>query len=118
MSHGSEKRARTRHLTIRFTPEERAIIDHKADRAGLTSGSYARQVILGAPAPRQVRRPPVERRELARLLGELGRVGNNLNQLARIANAGDGIDVVDFAEALGGLGPVRDAILTALGRSP
>jgi hypothetical protein len=83
MSHGSEKRARTEHLTIRLTPEERAAIDQAADRSGLTPGSYTRQVMLGAPVPRQVRRPPVERRELARLLGELGHVGSNLNQIAR-----------------------------------
>jgi len=30
--------------------------------------------MLGAPAPRQVRRPPVERRELARLLGRSGSI--------------------------------------------
>jgi hypothetical protein len=67
MSHGSEKRVRSKHLTIRLSPDERGSIDQAADRSGLTPGSYARQVLLGAPAPRQVRRPPVERRELARL---------------------------------------------------
>lgn len=118
MSHGSEKRARTAHLTIRFTPEERAKVDGFAERAGLTAGSYARGVILGAPAPRQVRRPPVERKELARLLGELGHIGSNLNQIARVGNAGEGIDDVALAEALGGLSEVRDAILSALGRDP
>lgn len=118
MSHGSEKRLRTSHLTVRLTPDERAAIDAAADRAGLTAGSYARQVVLGAPAPRQVRRPPVERRELARLLGELGRVGNNLNQLARAVNSGDDIDGVALSEALGGLHVARDAILVALGRDP
>ena len=75
MSHGSETRVRNKHLTIRLSPAERAAIDQAADRSGLTSGSYARQVMLGAPTPRQVRRPPVERRELARLLGEIGHVG-------------------------------------------
>jgi len=88
MSSGSEKRARTSHLTIRLTPDERATIDDAADRAGLTAGSYARQAVMGAPAPRQVRRPPVERKELARLLGEVGKIGSNLNQLARAANSG------------------------------
>jgi hypothetical protein len=116
MSHGSEKRARTKHLTIRFTPEERATIDHMADRAGLTAGSYGRQVLLGAPAPRQVRRPPVERRELARLLGEIGHVGGNLNQIARYMNFGRGVDEVELKQAIAGLSLVRGAILTALGR--
>jgi hypothetical protein len=118
MSHGSEKRARTAHLTIRLTPDERATIDGAADRAGLTPGSHARQVLLGAPAPRQVRRPPVERRELARLLGEIGRVGSNLNQIAKAANSGDGIDVRALDWTLAALHVVRDAVLKALGREP
>lgn len=118
MSHGSEKRVRSAHLTIRLSPEERAAIDEAADRAGLTPGSYARQVVLGAPQPRQVRRPPIERRELARLLGELGHVGSNLNQIAKAANSGDGVDVRAIEWTLGALHVVRDAVLKALGRDP
>ncbi|HUA76338.1 MAG TPA: plasmid mobilization relaxosome protein MobC [Acetobacteraceae bacterium] len=116
MSHGSERRARTDHLTVRLTPEERAAIDEMADRAGLAAGSYVRQAVFGAPRPRQVRRPPVERRELARLLGQLGHIGGNLNQIAKAANSGDGIDRIDLSEAVAGLAVVRDAILQALGR--
>jgi hypothetical protein len=115
-SHGSENRARTKHITIRLTPDERITIDGSAERAGLTSGSYARQILLGAPAPRQVRRPPIERRELARLLGELGSIGNNINQLARAANSGDAIDSSEFNRAMGWLREMRDAVLQALGR--
>ena len=118
MSHGSEKRARTAHLTIRLTPGERAYIDEAADRAGLMTGSYARGMVLGGPAPRQARRPPVERRELARLLGELGKIGGNLNQLARAANTGVVVYENEIDTALRGLAEVRDAILKALGRAP
>jgi uncharacterized protein (DUF1778 family) len=118
MTSGTEKRARTSHLTIRLTPEERAAIDDAADRAGLTSGSYARQAVMGAPVLRQVRRPPVERRELARLLGEVGKIGSNLNQLARAANTGVLIYEGEIDTALGGLVEVRNAIMTALGREP
>jgi hypothetical protein len=116
MSHGSETRVRSKHLTIRLSPDERGSIDQAADRSGLTPGSYARQVLLGAPAPRQVRRPPIERRELARLLGELGHVGSNLNQIARLGNVGEDIDVAELATVLADLATVREAILKALGR--
>jgi len=116
MSHGSETRVRSKHLTIRLSPDERGSIDQAADRSGLTPGSYARQVLLGAPAPRQVRRPPIERRELARLLGELGHVGSNLNQIARLRNVGEEIDAAELATVLADLGIVREAILKALGR--
>lgn len=118
MSHGSENRVRKRILTFRLSDAEHAVIDEAAARAGLVIGSYARQTLLGAPAPRQVRRPAVERRELARLLGELGHIGGNLNQLAKAANSGDQIDVIDLSTELRGLALMRDAILKALGREP
>jgi hypothetical protein len=118
MPSGTEKRARSAHLTIRFTPDERAAIDAAAERAGLTSGSYARQTLLGAPQPRQVRRPPVERKELARLLGELGKIGGNLNQLAKATNQGVVVYQNEILVALGGLRVLRNALLKALGREP
>jgi mobilization protein NikA len=115
---GSEKRARTTHLTIRLSPEERAAIEAAAERASLTAGSYARQVLLGAPPPRQVRRPVVEKQLLAKLLGELGKIGGNLNQLAKTANQGLLVYENEILAVLGGLRPVRNAIMTALGREP
>ncbi|MEI9990193.1 MAG: plasmid mobilization relaxosome protein MobC [Rhizomicrobium sp.] len=118
MTSGSEKRVRTRIFPIRLSDEERAIVEAKAERAGLTPSSYARQILLDAPAPRQVRRPPVERRELARLLGELGKIGGNLNQLAKAANQGLTVYQNEILLALGGLKVVREAILRALGREP
>jgi len=118
MTHGSEKRARNKHLTIRLTPEERALIEAAADRAGLTAGSYARNVLMGAPTPRQVRRPPVERAELARLLAELGRIGSNVNQIARALNTGFEADGAALYGARADLLAMRNAVLTALGQTP
>lgn len=118
MTSGSEKRARTAHLTIRLTPEERASIEASAERAGLTAGSYARQTVLGAPPPRQVRRPTVEKLLLSKLLGQLGKIGGNLNQLAKATNQGMVVYQNEILVALGGLRVVRDAIMVALGREP
>jgi hypothetical protein len=118
MTQGTERRRRTAHLTIRLTPEERAAIDATAERAGLTAGSFARQSLLEGPVPRQVRRPPIERRELARLLGELGHIGGNINQLAHRSNTGQPVAGREIAEALTGLREMRDAVLSALGRAP
>jgi hypothetical protein len=116
MSSGSEKRVRDKVLPIRLSAEERAKIEQAAERAGLAAGSYARQTLLGAPAPRQVRRPMVEKQELARLLGELGKIGGNLNQLAKASNQGLIVYDNEILSALGGLRVVRDAIMAALGR--
>ncbi|HEY2068084.1 MAG TPA: MobC family plasmid mobilization relaxosome protein [Rhizomicrobium sp.] len=132
MSSGTETRVRTRIFPIRLAAEERDAVEAAADRAGLAASSYARQVLLGAPAPRQVRRPPVERRELARLLaefgrvaGELGKIGSNLNQIARATNSGLVADSVllqetlaELREPIAGLDEMRDALLRALGREP
>jgi len=117
MSQGSEKRVRTAHLTVRLTPDERGSIDDAAERAGLTSGSYARAVLLGAPAPRQVRRPRVDRKELARLLGQIGHIGGNLNQLAKAANCNEFVDPQQVREALASIRSIREGILDAMGRS-
>jgi len=118
MTSGTEKRIRDCILPIRLSADERAVVEAAAEKAGLATGSYARQTLLGAPAPRQVRRPPVERRELARLLGELGKVGGNLNQLAKAANSGVLVYGNEIDTALGGLAEVRNAVLKALGRGP
>ena len=85
---GSEIRQRGAPVSIRFTADERNALDAAAERAGLSVGAYVRTVVLGAPGPRAARRPPVERRELARLLGEVGRLGGTANQLAHAANRG------------------------------
>jgi hypothetical protein len=71
---------------------------------------------LGSAGPRAVRRPPVERRELARLLGHLGKVGSNINQLAYAYNR-DRL-VPALAELVGirrDVGEMRAALLRALG---
>jgi hypothetical protein len=116
MASGSEKRQRQKALRVRLTDDERAALDAASDRAGLSLASYARQVLLAAPPPRQARRPPVEKADLARVLAHIGKVGSNLNQLAHLGNAGAGVDGVALAAELGELAVVRAAIMAALGR--
>jgi hypothetical protein len=118
MTSGSGKRIRRRMLTARFDEAEFEVVATAAEKAGLTVSSYARETLLGAPAPRQVRRPPVERKELVRLLGELGKIGGNLNQLAKAVHTGVLVYAGELDAALAGVLETRDAILRALGREP
>ncbi len=74
--------ARTHFIAVRCTAEEHASINAAAAQAGLSVGAFLRSVALGGPGPRAVRRPPVERKELARLTGLIGKLGSNVNQLA------------------------------------
>lgn len=118
MTHGSEKRKREKHLTFRLSSEERSAIDAAAEAAGLTPGSYARQILFGAPQPRSVRRRVADHAVLARLLGQAGKIGSNLNQLARASNGGAAVCEAELLEALDGLHDVRFELLAALGKSP
>ena len=112
------KLRRTSHITIRLSKEERALLDDRAARAGLMCGSYVRRAALGGSPPRQVRRPPIERAELARLLGHLGHIGSNINQIARVLNGGSEADLHALDDGLAALMTMRDAVLHALGRDP
>jgi hypothetical protein len=88
-----------------------------AAQAGLSVGAYLRTMALGSPGPRAVRRPSVERADLARLLGELGKIGSNVNQLARAANTSGDMPAVDELAAItADVRVLRDALMKALGR--
>jgi hypothetical protein len=111
------KDARTRIIPVRCNEKERAAITERATQSGFSVGAFLRTLALGDAGPRAVRRPPVERKELARLLGHLGKVGNNINQLAHGFNR-DRI-LPGFPELLAireDIRQLRDALMKALGR--
>ena len=112
------KNARTKLIPpIRCTEEERAAIKAAADRAGLSVGAFVRTLALGDAGPRAVRRPPIERKELARLLGHLGKVGSNLNQLAHAFNRDARVPgLAELSSISRQVGEMRAALMTALGR--
>ena len=77
-----------------------------------------RALALGSAGPRAVRRPPIERKELARLLGHLGKVGSNLNQLAHAFNRnGQAPALAELNAIRQQIGELRDALMQALGRA-
>lgn len=109
--------ARTQFIAVRCTITERAAIGERADQAGLSVGAYLRSQALGSPGPRAVRRPPVERKELARLLGWLGKLGSNVNQLAHGFNRDRLLPGLPELLAIRReVGEMRAALIKALGR--
>lgn len=109
--------AKTHFISVRCTAKERAVIDEAATQAGLSIGAYLRALALGHPGPRAVRRPPIERKELARLLGHLGKVGSNLNQLAHAFNREHKMPgLAELNTIRKQVGEIRDALMMALGR--
>ncbi len=114
---GSNKRQRNAAKLIRFSDDELALVEQAASRAGLTFSSYGRAQMLGHLPERSVRRPPIEKELLARILGQLGKAGSNLNQVARAAN----MDAAEVAQILAALAEVRDAVRVVtetMGRRP
>jgi hypothetical protein len=116
--HGSENREREKQVFLRVNDEEKAMIEARAKRAGLTVAGYLRAVIFGAdtPQPRAARRPTVENETLARILGELGKSGSNLNQIARRVNQNQGLDAPAFAGLVAEIRAAVRALMEALGR--
>lgn len=114
---GSDKRRRSIVLTARFNEEEARAVRQIADRTGYSVGALIRHALLNVPPPRARRRPSVDHKAVAKLLGELGKIGSNINQLARYAHLGryqsDSIEM-----ALRDLMELRLACLQALGREP
>jgi mobilization protein NikA len=108
---------RTKLINVRCSERERSGIEQRAEQAGLSVGAYLRVQALGAPGPRAVRRPPIERKELGRLLGHLGKIGSNINQLAKRYNQiGMFPGYPEIAVMRREVGELRDALLKALDR--
>jgi len=110
------KEPKTKRLAVRCTPRQFSIMDAAATRAGLSLGAFSRAVLLGDPGPRAVRRPPVEKAMLARLLGAIGKVGSNINQISHHANAARSAPALHELRLIRrDLAQMRAATLNALG---
>ena len=83
---GTENRKRSTPVTSRYDDDELRALDEAASRTGLTRAGYQRTQSLSVSKTRSTRRPPVEKEQLARILGQIGKAGSNLNQIARAVN--------------------------------
>jgi hypothetical protein len=112
---GSENRKKTIPVTSRYDEAEFAELDEAASRAGVTRASYQRIQSLAAPKTRSVRRAPVERETLAKVLGQIGKIGSNLNQIAHAAHL-DRATAGEVTATVAELRAVLPPLLQALGQ--
>ena len=117
---GTEKRQRRHLLQIRLTEEELTQVRDAADRVGLSPASHARMVLLGAQPQRSVRRPPIDRTAVSKLLAMLGQTGSDLRVLLRSSSALGANDAVceKLSEGLLQVSEMRDLLMSALHRNP
>ena len=116
--HGSQKRERQGRAMCFVNAAEKAEIEAKAARAGLSVSGYLRALVFGkdTPQPRGARRPVVEKELLVRLLGEIGKIGSNINQIAHVANQGRGVNHPALVQLLENIIVMRQQVKAALGR--
>jgi hypothetical protein len=100
---------------LRVTKADRERIAEKAQEAGLKIGGYLRALALGSAGPRAVKRPRVEREQLARILGETGKLRSNWNQLAKWANTEKKpASLAELAQIRADIALMREAVMKAL----
>jgi hypothetical protein len=107
-------------FSIRFSDEQRANIDSRADLAGLSIGGYVLTTLFNTPPPRQSRRPTADRQLLAEILTAFrhSHIGGNINQLAKAANEGSWPDSRLVKQACDDIRMIRDMLIRALGFTP
>ena len=104
-------------IGLRVTVEDRAKIADAAGETGLKIGGYLRSLALGSAGARALKRPRIERAELARLLGEIGKLGSNVNQIAKAFNSTGAVPASPELRAMqGDIAAIRAALMEALGR--
>ena len=107
--------AKGKFIAVRVTTADRTRIAEKAQESGLKIGGYLRALALGSAGPRAVKRPRVEREQLARLLGEIGKLGGNVNQLAKWSNTERSPASLDeLAQIRADIATMREAVMKAL----
>jgi hypothetical protein len=113
---GSDKRKRTHALRVRLSDDEHTEVRSRADRAGVSVSAYFRACALDTKPLRAERQPAINRREVARLIGELGSLREALREAARHADSARCTHLIetfdrDFWE-------LRAACFESLGREP
>jgi hypothetical protein len=107
--------AKDEFIAVRVTKADRAKITEKAQESGLKIGGYLRALALGSAGPRAVKRPRVEREQLARILGETGKLRSNVNQIAKWSNTEKSPASLAMLEQIhADITLMRDAVMLAL----
>jgi hypothetical protein len=108
--------AKDEFIAVRVTKADREKITEKAQEAGYKIGGYLRALALGSAGPRAVKRPRIEREQLARILGETGKLRSNWNQLAKWANTEKApASQAELAQIRADITLMREALMQALG---
>lgn len=93
----------------------RAEFFDRVNRSGLSAGAFITKAVFGIDPPRQSRRPPVEKAELAKLLAACAAIRDELKRHER---GGDDASHSALREAAQALQDMRASIFKLMGRTP
>lgn len=98
-------------MSMRISAEDKAQIEEKARKTGLTTSEYMRRCALGRKLPCYGDTTLLEEYSM-----QLGKIGSNLNQIAKYLNGGGGFYSVSYEvkEAIRELLDLKFKILPAL----
>ena len=109
--------AKGRRIAVRLTDDDHSFLEQTAKEAGLSVGAFLRTIALGTAGARAVKRPPIDRKQLAKLLGEIGKLGSNVNQIARWANTDRAApSMAEIARMREDIAAMRAEVMKALDR--
>ena len=89
----------------------------RVERSGLSTSAFITKCIFDRDPPRQSRRPPVEKQDLARLLARCAQISDKLHEVA-LAQGEDSAASSILESVHGELTTIRAAVMSALGRAP
>ncbi len=115
----SDRKKHKRSAPISYRPPValRAELYARQLRSGLSMNGFITNSIFDAPIPRQNRRPPIEKGDLARLLNHAAQIRDRLHGLA-LSDGGDSANGALIEAAMQELATIRTTLITALGRTP
>lgn len=106
-------------VSFRMDKKAAALMNERAEDAGITPRTWVEQTVLGFADTHVVARRK-EHPDLRALLFQVSRAGNNINQLAHKFNALDAAGRLDrhhFASAVESLNGISDLLRKALNRA-
>jgi hypothetical protein len=113
-----ERRQKKRPPPISYRPP-RALEEEfyaRVDKSGLSVSAFITKSVFDNRPPRQSRRPALEQKLIARLLGEAAKIRDNLHAIA-LSGADNGSTLL-IEQAVSELSEIRAALLKSMGRKP
>lgn len=114
----TDPKNKKRSSPISFRPPEglRAELYARQLKSGQSMNAFITEAVFGRPSPRQTRRPPIEKAELAKLLALAADIRDKLDDL-QTEQSRTGQNAL-YEQAFEDLNVLRSAIFSALGRKP